>query len=84
MSIFKCPGSDSIRYPRPETVPCPHCGKEMEIWSDEEETACPDCGGAVFREMPAACWEWCAYARECIGPGKYVGKKPQEQEDNRC
>ena len=71
MSIFKCPGSEIIRHPQPENINCPHCGKRVEIWSDEEETPCPGCGRAVFRKMPPSCWEWCACARECIGPNKY-------------
>jgi len=71
MSIFKCPGSDIIRAPRPEEIKCVNCGRMVEIWSDEEETRCPGCGGAVFREMPPSCWEWCGSARECLGPEKY-------------
>lgn len=71
MSIFKCPGSDIIRYPQPESVKCPSCGKEVEIWSDEAEARCPACGQAVSRKMPSSCLEWCAHGRECVGPEKY-------------
>ena len=71
MSIFKCPGSEEIRSPHPEIVPCPWCGAEVELWSDEAETDCPRCGKPVYREIPPSCWEWCACARECLGPEKY-------------
>lgn len=80
MSIFKCPGSDFIRDPQPESVKCSSCGKEVDIWSDEEEVACPSCGGMVFREIPPSCLEWCAHARECIGPERYDHLKKGREE----
>ena len=84
MSIFKCPGSELIRNPQPEEIDCPTCGEPVEIWSDEAETACPGCGTHVFREMPSTCWEWCGFARECVGPERYDrlirGRKRKERE----
>ena len=84
MSIFKCPGSDLIKSPRAEEIDCPGCGESVEIWSDEAEVACPNCGTPVFREMPSACWEWCGSARECVGPDRYDrmirGRKRKERE----
>ena len=71
MSLFNCPGSDSLRNPRPEEFPCPACGEMVEIWSDEEEARCPACGGTVARELPPSCLAWCARARDCLGPEKY-------------
>ena len=71
MSIFKCPGSDSLKRPYPEEIVCPFCGSPVEIWSDEEKTGCPGCGSPVRREMTASCWQWCRTARECLGPEKY-------------
>lgn len=35
--------------PAPETVACTHCGSEVEIWTDEEETLCPSCKYRVFK-----------------------------------
>jgi predicted RNA-binding Zn-ribbon protein involved in translation (DUF1610 family) len=85
MSIFKCPGSDLIKSPRAEEIDCPGCGEAVEIWSDEAEVACPNCGTLVFREMPSACWEWCCSARECVGPDRYDrmirGRKRKEREE---
>ncbi len=71
MSIFKCPGSEIITHASAEDIACPGCGERVEIWTDEEEAYCPDCGGVIFREMPPSCWEWCGSARECLGAEKY-------------
>lgn len=71
MSVFKCPGSDIVRYPRPENIPCPSCGEEVEIWSDEVEANCPACGKTVSRPMPSSCLQWCRHGRECVGPEKF-------------
>jgi predicted nucleic acid-binding Zn ribbon protein len=39
--------------PVPAFVLCVQCGRgDVELWSDEEETTCPSCGGKVSR--PAA------------------------------
>ncbi len=84
MSIFKCPGSDLIKNPRAEEIVCPSCGYQVEIWSDEADATCPDCGTQVFREVPSGCWEWCGSARECVGPDRYDrlirGRKRKERE----
>lgn len=29
--------------PVPQTVICPHCNEEAEIWTDEPESDCPSC-----------------------------------------
>jgi predicted RNA-binding Zn-ribbon protein involved in translation (DUF1610 family) len=76
MSLFNCPGSDSLRNPRPEEIACPSCGEAVEIWSDEAEARCPACGETVSRALPASCLNWCARARECIGPEKYDRLRP--------
>jgi hypothetical protein len=42
---FHCPGQD-MRYWKPEdicTVPCPHCGVEIEFWKDEPLRLCSAC-----------------------------------------
>ena len=71
MTLFKCPGSERVREPYPEEIKC-SCGKEVEIFSDEAETSCPDCGRRLTRKMPPSCLDWCAYARECVGPEKFA------------
>ncbi len=35
--------------PLPETFICQGCGREIELWSDEEESACPGCGSRIER-----------------------------------
>jgi len=61
-----CPGSKRIKEPFPESIKCP-CGAETEIWSDEQETVCSNCGKRVKRRLPACCLDWCGMAKECKG-----------------
>jgi len=35
--------------PAPVEVPCPDCGTENEIWSDETGTTCSQCGSLVHK-----------------------------------
>ncbi|MBI4285730.1 MAG: hemerythrin domain-containing protein [Chloroflexi bacterium] len=65
-----CPGSLKIREPVPEYMTCPNCGAEVEIWTDEVRATCK-CGTKVFREQRPSCIDWCAYAKECVGPDVY-------------
>jgi len=66
-----CPGSREIRAPYPEEITCFSCGAQSEIWSDESETVCGNCGNVLSREIEPTCIEWCPVARDCIGPEKY-------------
>jgi DNA-directed RNA polymerase subunit RPC12/RpoP len=66
-----CPGARLFREVRPEYVDCPHCGGEVEIWSDELVARCPHCRQLVPRERGASCIDWCAHAAECIGAQAY-------------
>lgn len=71
--MFKesCPGSKDIKQPKPEDIKCRHCGKNIEIWSDEVEAKCKHCGKITSRHLPPTCIEWCAFAKECVGEEKY-------------
>lgn len=72
MTLAKgCPGALTIREARPEDITCPHCGGEMEIWSDELVARCPHCKQLVPQKRGASCIDWCAYAAECVGAEKY-------------
>ncbi len=62
-----CPGSREIRQPWPEEIRCRKCGAALEIWSDETETLCKECGALHARPLGPSCAEWCASARECLG-----------------
>jgi HD superfamily phosphodiesterase len=56
-----------MRQPKPELFPCPSCGKEVEIWTDEFRARCRNCGKPVYRSREMSCLEWCAMAEECVG-----------------
>ena len=68
---FECPGSERFKQPKPEYLKCPSCGEEVEIWSDEVQTACHKCKGRVSRKDSTNCLDWCKYAKECVGTQKY-------------
>ncbi|MCM8798395.1 MAG: HD domain-containing protein [Candidatus Omnitrophica bacterium] len=70
--VFECPGSQRFRQPQPEEIRCSHCGKELEIWTDEVKVICPNCKNEVLR-LPeeASCLDWCRYAKECVGDKLY-------------
>ena len=76
-----CPGSRTIREPRPEYINCPDCGREVEIWTDELKATCPGCGNKVFRAQQASCIDWCPHAKECVGPEAYERLRPEVEED---
>jgi DNA-directed RNA polymerase subunit RPC12/RpoP len=71
--MFKegCPGSSEIRTPYPEDIVCFWCDARNEIWSDEPEVTCKNCGKQIMRDMKSSCIEWCPAAKECIGVEKY-------------
>jgi NADH pyrophosphatase NudC (nudix superfamily) len=71
MADFKCPGASDIRSPKPEFINCTHCGKEVEIFSDEEKVKCPHCKNVTFRNAAPSCIEWCKAAKQCVGEEKY-------------
>jgi len=81
---FKCPGSKVFNQPTPEFMPCPSCHNEVEIWTDEAETKCGNCGSIVSRAMLQGCIDCCPAAKECLGESLYsrlmVSKKKQASE----
>lgn len=67
---MKCPGQDT-RYWGDDAafeVPCPKCGRSVEIFKDESSAKCTGCQHR-FRNprVDLKCAEWCAYAKECLG-----------------
>ncbi|MFC1590324.1 HD domain-containing protein [Candidatus Omnitrophota bacterium] len=73
--ISNCPGAQRFRQPEPEAMKCPHCGRELEIWTDEPKTECPACKNTVTRKDGQSCLDWCRYAKDCVGAdifGKYM------------
>lgn len=61
-----CPGSGPYAQPIPELILCPHCRKEVEIFTNEQSMKCYYCGGLVTRERRPTCFDWCEYAAKCI------------------
>jgi len=61
-----CPGLSQFKRPKPEYIKCPNCGGQVEIWSDEEETECDNCGATAKRGVQS-CLDWCEYADQCKG-----------------
>ncbi len=71
-----CPGSRTIREPRPEYMECSNCGQEVEIWTDELKAICSGCGEKVYRAQQVSCIDWCPHAKECVGPEVYERLRP--------
>jgi len=72
MAIDFCPGSQKFRQPQPEIIKCPKCAQELEIWTDEIKSTCPNCKNTILRESGVSCLEWCKYAKECVGDETYT------------
>jgi len=66
-----CPGSKLFKDVKPEYMVCPHCDREIEMWTDELAIRCPHCQLPVRRDRGASCIDWCQYAKECIGAKKF-------------
>ena len=66
-----CPGSKLLRQPAPELYPCPNCGTEVEIWTDEFKRTCPSCRKTVLRPGGMSCLDWCKFAKDCVGEATY-------------
>jgi uncharacterized protein (DUF2249 family) len=61
-----CPGASTIFRPKLEIKSCPHCGAEVERWTDEIKVVCENCGKEVVFEIDS-CVRWCEYADKCLG-----------------
>jgi hypothetical protein len=67
----ECPGARQFKQPTPEFIPCPECHAEVEIWTDEVEVKCRQCGAKISRERLQGCIDHCEMARECLGDDLY-------------
>ena len=74
---MKCPGVDP-RFLKVESRRCPHCGYEVEIFSDEIRRRCPQCKKDVYRKDLSSCLDWCRYASQCKGLPADIKKKKKE------
>ena len=76
---YRCPGQ-SDRNLKVELIRCPHCGYELEIFSDELRVNCPSCGKPVYRERLPSCIDWCAAAALCLGPERWEQLRSEREE----
>ncbi len=67
---MNCPGSDTRKL-KASLHPCPSCGYEVEMFSDEMRRRCRNCGAMVFKESAPSCAWYCVAARECLGPERW-------------
>jgi DNA-directed RNA polymerase subunit RPC12/RpoP len=67
---MKCPGRD-FKNLTSSLYKCPHCGHEVEIFSDEARFRCSKCGEMVYRDQTPSCISWCASARQCLGEARW-------------
>jgi hypothetical protein len=71
MGLKRCSGATAFAQPTIEVVPCPDCGTDVEVWSDEATGRCPSCARTVIRTATQSCVDWCRYAKECLGDEKF-------------
>jgi hypothetical protein len=71
MGLKRCSGATAFAQPKIEVVPCPDCGTDVEVWSDEATGRCPNCSRTVIRTATQSCVDWCRYAKECLGDEKF-------------
>lgn len=50
--LSKCPGLEQTLATFPEELPCPECGNEIEIWSDERKGKCSTCNKMIDPRKP--------------------------------
>ncbi len=61
-----CPGIDDFIRPTIKYIKCHICGGDVEVWSDEDDGICIDCGNKWTRpEEKASCLDYCQYADQC-------------------
>ncbi len=80
----KCPGAKVFAQPAPEFIPCPNCHSEVEIWTDEPEAKCDNCGNTVTRAMLQGCVDWCPSAKECLGEDLYSRLMAAKQQSGQA
>ena len=49
-NLIDCPGEET-KAPTMEEITCPKCKEELEIFSDETEVTCDNCGAMVKRTI---------------------------------
>ena len=66
LSPETCPGIKSYTRPTISYVKCDICGGQVELWSDEDNGVCLNCGVEWHRPSKgASCLEYCEFADKC-------------------
>lgn len=61
-----CPGIRDLVRPTLRYGKCHLCDGYVEIWSDEDNVVCIDCGAKwTIPDDEASCLDYCEYAEEC-------------------
>jgi len=66
MVLDRCPGSANLKTPTLTIKICPQCGDEVEVFSNDTQVVCSNCGFVIYNDT-LSCIQWCKYARECVG-----------------
>lgn len=66
----RCPGSMGLTTPTLKVKKCPQCGREVEVFSNDVQVKCENCGFVVYNDVES-CIQWCKYARQCVGDELY-------------
>ncbi len=75
----KCPGQMTNRELDSVVVPCPSCGRLVEMFSDEPKRRCR-CGETIRREALPQCADWCPAAAQCLGEAVDVREMKKRME----
>jgi hypothetical protein len=70
--------------PIPEPIICPHCGREVEIFTNEQVMKCYFCGGLVTREKRMTCLDWCKYADKCLADIENARRQNRAKAEPTC
>jgi hypothetical protein len=61
-----CPGIKEFVRPTVRYIKCHHCKGDIEVWSDEDEGVCIDCGTRWIKpDKKDFCLEYCEYSEQC-------------------
>lgn len=69
--LNRCPGSAGISgAPTLKEKKCPECGSVVEVFSNDIQVPCENCGFVVYNDV-ISCIKWCKAAKECVGEKIY-------------
>ena len=69
---MNCPGQDTRNWKSDDIfeVPCPACGRDVELFKDESSRRCSACGQRVGNpRLDLGCAAHCPHGAECLAAG---------------